>query len=274
MAAHGVTPQTLVVAYDASGGMYAAHLWWMLRWLGHERVAVLDGGWQAWTAAGLPVSTEPGVAARPGQPVEPGASLAATVDAATVLANIAQPAFTVIDARAATAIAARSNPWTRWPATSRRAEPPQRREPADRRPLQGAGAVARRVHGAAGGPRSGRHRASVRLGHHRLPQSAVHGNRRPVRFAPVSGFVERVVQRPVASGGHGRRGLRAGAGPAGRHEREKPGRCPGFCCVRPVLQSADADQGARQARFSSGSPPASPASTRSRRSPGNAPARA
>ena len=60
MAAHGVTPQTLVVAYDASGGMYAAHLWWMLRWLGHERVAVLDGGWQAWTAAGLPVSTEPG----------------------------------------------------------------------------------------------------------------------------------------------------------------------------------------------------------------------
>ena len=39
------------------------------------------------------------MAARPGQPVEPGASLAATVDAATVLANIAQPAFTVIDAR-------------------------------------------------------------------------------------------------------------------------------------------------------------------------------
>lgn len=44
MAAHGVTPQTLVVAYDASGGMYAAHLWWMLRWLGHDQVAVLDGG--------------------------------------------------------------------------------------------------------------------------------------------------------------------------------------------------------------------------------------
>ncbi|WP_262357508.1 sulfurtransferase, partial [Bordetella pertussis] len=47
-------PETLVVAYDASGGMFAAHLWWMLRWMGHERVAVLDGGWQAWTAAGLP----------------------------------------------------------------------------------------------------------------------------------------------------------------------------------------------------------------------------
>lgn len=101
MAAHGVTPRTLVVAYDASGGMYAAHLWWMLRWLGHERVAVLDGGWQAWTAAGLPVSQDAAPAVRPGTPVEPGAPLAGTVDAQAVLANITQPAFTVIDARAA-----------------------------------------------------------------------------------------------------------------------------------------------------------------------------
>ncbi|WP_334166248.1 sulfurtransferase [Achromobacter mucicolens] len=101
MAAHGVTPGTLVVAYDASGGMYAAHLWWMLRWLGHDRVAVLDGGWQAWTAAGLPVSHDPAPAVRPGTPVEPGKSLAGTVDAQAVLANIAQPSFTVVDARAA-----------------------------------------------------------------------------------------------------------------------------------------------------------------------------
>lgn len=101
MAAHGVTPGTLVVAYDASGGMYAAHLWWMLRWLGHDRVAVLDGGWQAWTAAGLPVSHDPAPAVLPVTPVEPGKSLAGTVDAQAVLANIAQPSFTVIDARAA-----------------------------------------------------------------------------------------------------------------------------------------------------------------------------
>lgn len=101
MAAHGVTPGTLVVAYDASGGMYAAHLWWMLRWLGHDQVAVLDGGWQAWTAAGLPVSHDAAPAVQPGEPVEPGAPLAGTVDAQTVLANIAQPSFTVIDARAA-----------------------------------------------------------------------------------------------------------------------------------------------------------------------------
>ena len=101
MAAHGVTPGTLVVAYDASGGMYAAHLWWMLRWLGHDRVAVLDGGWQAWTAAGLPVSHDPAPAVRLGTPVEPGKSLAGTVDAQAVLANITQPSFTVVDARAA-----------------------------------------------------------------------------------------------------------------------------------------------------------------------------
>lgn len=101
MAAHGVTPQTLVVAYDASGGMYAAHLWWMLRWLGHDQVAVLDGGWQAWVAAGLPTATEPAPAVLPGAPVAPGAPLVGSVDAKAVLDNIAQRAFTVIDARAA-----------------------------------------------------------------------------------------------------------------------------------------------------------------------------
>lgn len=101
MAAHGVTPETLVVAYDASGGMYAAHLWWMLRWLGHDRVAVLDGGWQAWQAAGLPTSTEAPAPVPAGAPVTPAAPLVGSVDAQAVLDNIARPAFTVIDARAA-----------------------------------------------------------------------------------------------------------------------------------------------------------------------------
>src|SRR5215467_8984065 len=47
-----------VVAYDQSPGAYAARLWWLLRWLGHARVAVLDGGFAAWQEAGLPVSTQ------------------------------------------------------------------------------------------------------------------------------------------------------------------------------------------------------------------------
>jgi thiosulfate/3-mercaptopyruvate sulfurtransferase len=54
----GLTPATQVVAYDADNAAYAARLWWLLRWVGHEAVAVLDGGFKAWTAAGLPTTTE------------------------------------------------------------------------------------------------------------------------------------------------------------------------------------------------------------------------
>jgi thiosulfate/3-mercaptopyruvate sulfurtransferase len=49
-----VREDTQVVVYDDSGGTMAVRLWWLLRWLGHRRVALLDGGWQAWTQAGLP----------------------------------------------------------------------------------------------------------------------------------------------------------------------------------------------------------------------------
>ena len=47
----GISNRSQVVAYDASGGYYAARMWWMLRWLGHESAAVLDGGWNAWLNA-------------------------------------------------------------------------------------------------------------------------------------------------------------------------------------------------------------------------------
>ena len=48
----GISNSKQVVAYDGSGGYYAARLWWMLRWLGHEAAAVLDGGWEAWVKSG------------------------------------------------------------------------------------------------------------------------------------------------------------------------------------------------------------------------------
>ena len=48
----GIGNATQVIAYDDAGGSFAARAWWMLRWLGHESVAVLDGGIKAWTAAG------------------------------------------------------------------------------------------------------------------------------------------------------------------------------------------------------------------------------
>src|SRR5712691_847689 len=55
----GVDSRKQIVAYDAQGGMVAARLWWLLRWLGHLPVAVLDGGWNKWTAEGRPQSAEP-----------------------------------------------------------------------------------------------------------------------------------------------------------------------------------------------------------------------
>jgi thiosulfate/3-mercaptopyruvate sulfurtransferase len=57
LGALGIGPETQVVAYDDSQGMIASRLWWLLRWLGHDRVAVLDGGFQAWQAAGGQLDT-------------------------------------------------------------------------------------------------------------------------------------------------------------------------------------------------------------------------
>jgi thiosulfate/3-mercaptopyruvate sulfurtransferase len=50
----GIGAEKQVVAYDASGGAMAVRLWWLLRYMGHPAVAVLDGGWPRWLAAGLP----------------------------------------------------------------------------------------------------------------------------------------------------------------------------------------------------------------------------
>ena len=48
----GIDDRVQVVVYDDAGGAYAARLWWMLRWLGHDAVAVLDGGWPKWKSEG------------------------------------------------------------------------------------------------------------------------------------------------------------------------------------------------------------------------------
>jgi thiosulfate/3-mercaptopyruvate sulfurtransferase len=53
----GIAADSFVVAYDAHGGAIAARLWWMLRWVGHRSVAVLDGGLPAWTARGHPLES-------------------------------------------------------------------------------------------------------------------------------------------------------------------------------------------------------------------------
>lgn len=97
--AWGISVRTQVVAYDDSGGAIAARLWWLLRWLGHERVAVLDGGWERWREEGRPVSVE---IPRPHPAlfeVRPG--LARTVSAAEVAAGLARNEICLMDARSA-----------------------------------------------------------------------------------------------------------------------------------------------------------------------------
>ncbi len=70
LARHGIGDATTVIAYDTAGGMWAARLWWTLRVLGHEQVAVLDGGWERWRAQGRPQTTaEPRIA--PASPLTP-----------------------------------------------------------------------------------------------------------------------------------------------------------------------------------------------------------
>ena len=54
----GLTPKDQVVCYDGGTGAMAARLWWMLRWIGHDKVAVLDGGFAKWTKEGRPVTVD------------------------------------------------------------------------------------------------------------------------------------------------------------------------------------------------------------------------
>ena len=95
----GVYPNSQVIAYDAHGGMFAARVWWMLRWVGHKSVAVLDGGLPAWQAAGGELTQE--VINRPHGSITLQPSLVGTVSADDVLANLSARARVVLDARAA-----------------------------------------------------------------------------------------------------------------------------------------------------------------------------
>ena len=99
MAALGLSAGMQVVAYDNAAGMYAARLWWMLRWIGHEAVAVLDGGLPAWQAAGGALEAGTAAPRRAGDlALRP--SLVPTVDYATVLADLGPRTRQVLDARA------------------------------------------------------------------------------------------------------------------------------------------------------------------------------
>lgn len=95
----GIDESVQVVAYDDKGGGIASRLWWMLRWLGHDAVAVLDGGWPAWQAAGLANAQAP-ASVRPRQ-FKVKASILDTADAAKVDEVRQGSDYIVVDSRAA-----------------------------------------------------------------------------------------------------------------------------------------------------------------------------
>ena len=95
----GVGPGIQVIAYDDQGGGYAVRLWWLLRWLGHDAVAVLDGGYPRWVAEGRPTNTATPTPRHGTFEARP--HLGATVDAAFVDRFRESPALRILDARAA-----------------------------------------------------------------------------------------------------------------------------------------------------------------------------
>lgn len=97
LAALGIDNGKQVVAYDNAGGVYASRLWWMLRWVGHRNVAVLDGGFDAWVKAGQPVSNQP--PAIKASTFTPNPNPQLMVDTRAVAANLNGKLFDVIDAR-------------------------------------------------------------------------------------------------------------------------------------------------------------------------------
>jgi len=95
----GIGGDTQVVVYDDIAGNYALRLWWMLRWLGHERVALLDGGFPKWAKEGKPVATDV-PALREGNFV-PRPHLGETVDAHFVDRFKESGEITLLDGRSA-----------------------------------------------------------------------------------------------------------------------------------------------------------------------------
>jgi thiosulfate/3-mercaptopyruvate sulfurtransferase len=94
----GISAATHVVSYDADNSAYAARLWWLLRWLGHERASVLNGGFKAWRTAGLPTSLAVPAPKAGSFIAKPNHSR--WVSTATVAERVAQADWAVLDARA------------------------------------------------------------------------------------------------------------------------------------------------------------------------------
>ncbi len=97
MEARGVGDSTLVVAVDHMGGQFATRLWWALTYHGHDRVAVLDGGWNRWVEEGRP--TEAGSVAVPAATFTPRPRPNWRTTAPELLGRLGEPGLQLVDAR-------------------------------------------------------------------------------------------------------------------------------------------------------------------------------
>ena len=94
----GIDATKQVVAYDQRDGMFASRIWWMLRWLGHDKAAVLDGGFDKWQREGRPTATDASV---PRPVMFKPAHVRPTVGATGVAESLPRHALLLLDARAA-----------------------------------------------------------------------------------------------------------------------------------------------------------------------------
>ena len=104
----GISPATTVIVYDDAANAIAARLWWLLRWLGHERVAVLDGGLDGWVEAGGELTTATRTPERGAFVPQPGSQ--PVIDVAEVQAGLDKDELVLLDARASDRFMGRHEP--------------------------------------------------------------------------------------------------------------------------------------------------------------------
>ena len=220
----GVNDDTQVVAYDANGGNFAVRLWWLARWLGHTRVAVLDGGWPRWLAeTGLSSTEAP--ARAPGKFTDRSSSMP-LVRADDVVRNLGTHERLVLDARtperyrgeqepidpvAGHIPGARNRPWQRNLEADQTFKSPQ--------------ALRQEFEAALGSTRAGPRGPPVRIRRDGVPQPPGHGDRRPGRLGALCRFVERVDRGPGPARRDRRRSGRLAASARARC-RWRPRRSP------------------------------------------------
>lgn len=104
----GIGGQTQVVAYDQDAGAFASRLWWMLRYMGHDAVAVLDGGFAKWTREGRPIRG--GEERRAAATFTPNVRAAMRLTVDDVTAHLGDPSVVLVDARSPERFAGQPDP--------------------------------------------------------------------------------------------------------------------------------------------------------------------